>query len=148
LTQKKSQKKTKIDPKRYSEILKQVHLNEIYLDSCSVSQKRQNLIQQKSIEFKIRDKVSYQQDDQRLKVTHNYVLTAKPPDLEKDFALKISVTFCLGYLSKKVIEEDFFDVYKEESLPINSWPYFREFVQSMTQRLSFPPLTLPLLKRA
>jgi preprotein translocase subunit SecB len=30
----------------------------------------------------------------------------------------------------------------------NAWPYWREFVQSLTARMGFPPLTLPLIRPA
>ncbi len=28
----------------------------------------------------------------------------------------------------------------------NAWPYWREYVQSMTQRLGLPPVTIPILR--
>lgn len=145
---KKKARKFQLDPKKYSEIVKQIELTEVYLDSCNVTQKRGNLLHQKNLEITIRDKASYYQlAKQKTKVLHKFYLTAKPPELEKDFAVKITATFCLVYDSAEAFSKDFFDIYKEFSLPMHSWPYFRELVQNMTQRLGIPPLTLPLFKK-
>jgi len=147
LSPKKSPKKTKeIDPKRYAQILNGIKLSRLYLESCSVKQKRENLIKQKGIIVSVLDKVSYEQHENILHVTHKYYLTAKKPEMGKDFAIKISTIYCLDYDSEYQVEEDFFEVFKHINLPVNSWPYFREFVQSMTQRLNIPPLTLPLIR--
>lgn len=35
---------------------------------------------------------------------------------------------------------------EQVSLPVNSWPFIRQFVHDMMQRMNWPPLMLPLLK--
>lgn len=143
---KKSRNKEKIDPKSYAQILRGIKLGEIYLESCSVTHKRENLVGQKGLEVFIRDRASYKQDNGRVKVTHKYYLTAQKPEIQ-DFALKISTTFCLVYITDSPFKKEFFEIFKNRSLPLNSWPYFREFVQNMTQRMNIPPITLPWVKR-
>lgn len=143
-TKKSRKKKEAIDPKRYAQILRGIKLEEIYLESCSVIHKRENLIKQKSLQVSIRDNASYEQHNGRVKVTHKYYLTAKQPEME-DFALKISTAFCLVYVTDSPFEKEFFDTFKNTSLRMNSWPYLRELVQNMTQRMNIPPLTLPLV---
>jgi len=147
MAKKQSKKKRKIDPKSYVQILNSIELRGIHLESCSVKHNREHLIKQKGLAVSVRDKVSYEQHDKELRVLHKYYLTVKKPEMAKDFALKMSASFRLTYLTDSPIHEDFFDVFKAVSLSVNSWPYFREFVQSMTQRMSIQPLTLPLIKR-
>jgi len=147
LATKKSQKKEKIDPKKYAEILRRVKLGEIYLDSCSVIHKRENLIKQKDLQVLIRDRASYEQSNGKIKVIHKYYLKTKKTEKEKDVALEISATFCLIYFSDTHFSEEFFEIFKNTNLVINSWPYLREFVQNITQRMNIPPLTLPLFRR-
>jgi len=48
--------------------------------------------------------------------------------------------------SKEKFTDEFFDVYKEVSLKLNTWPYFREFVNNITSRMNIPPLTIPFFK--
>ena len=142
----KSRKKEGIDPKRYAQILRGIRLDEIYLESCSVTHKRENLTKQKGLEVSIRDSASYKQHNGRVKVTHKYYLTAKKPEME-DFALKISTAFCLVYFTDSPFRKEFFEIFKNTNLAVSSWPYFRELVQNMTQRMNIPPLTLPFLRR-
>ena len=144
----KKSRKGKIEPKRYGEILRGIELHDIFLKSCSAEIKREKLEKTKGLKVSIKDKVDKHQSDNKVVVTHKFFLNAKPSEEEKDFVIKISVAFCLVYTSSSPLEDDFFDVFKEMSLPVNSWPYFREFIQSMTQRMNIPPLTLPLVKRA
>lgn len=145
-TKKSRKKKEAIDPKRYAQILRGIKLDEIYLESCSVIYKRENLIKQKGLQVSIRDNASYEQHNGRVKVTHKYYLTAKNPEME-DFVLKISTAFCLVYVTDSPFEKEFFDTFKNINMTISSWPYFRELVQNMTQRMNIPPLTLPFLRR-
>jgi hypothetical protein len=136
-----------MSPQKYANTLKEIELNEIYLESSSTEFKRENLELQKNLEVGIRDRASFEQKKNRLKVLHRYYLTIKLHESEGDFVAKISANFYLIFTTKNKIENDFFEIFKEINLKLNSWPYFREFVQNMTQRMNIPPLTLPFFKR-
>jgi preprotein translocase subunit SecB len=62
----------------------------------------------------------------------------------------ISVTYSFLYESDMVGgEEDldpYFEIFAEVSLPVNVWPFAREFVHNATSRVDWPKLDLPLLK--
>jgi hypothetical protein len=73
--------------------------------------------------------------------------------------MKIEASFCTSYVKKydihfpDDIDSDFVDSlettieYMMTINPIsNAWPYWREFVQSMSSRMGFPALTVPLLE--
>ncbi len=49
--------------------------------------------------------------------------------------------------SEYSFNEEFLKIYLDVNLNYNTWPYFREFVQSATQRAGLPPLTLPFYKK-
>lgn len=135
-----------MDPKKYLNILKDIELNQIYLESCSAELKRRNIELHKNLQVIIRDRASFEQIKNKLKITQKFFLTVKTPEMKKDFAIKASVAFCLIYGTKTVVDKEFFDTYREVNLPLNTWPYLREYVQSITQRMNVPPLTLPLFK--
>lgn len=88
--------------------------------------------------FKIESKNSF-------KIIHTYQLKIENKKNKKNI-LRIDLSFELVFTSKETFTQEFFDVYTEDSLPLNTWPYFREFVSSIIQRMNFPPLTLPLFK--
>jgi len=66
------------------------------------------------------------------------------PDKE---ALSICADYEVVLKSAKAFSDEFFSIYVDLSLPVNVWPYFREFVQNMLGRAGYPPFALPLLMR-
>lgn len=137
----------KIDPKDYAQIIKGIELDEVYLESCSATLAREKMLRQKQLVAEVKDTASYVQNDNRVKVTQKYNLRIIDPEKEKEFPLKMSCVFSLTFSTQIPFTKEFFDVFGRLNLPLNSWPYFREFVQNMTQRMNIPPLTLPFVKR-
>ncbi len=70
-----------------------------------------------------------------------------PPESEKDPAVKISVEYVLNYKLENAAEfgENELANFCNINVLYNAWPFFREFVLSSTNRMSVPPLVLPLL---
>lgn len=62
----------------------------------------------------------------------------------------ISVTYSFLYESDMVGGdaklESYYEVFAEVSLPVNVWPFVREFVHNATSRVDWPKLDLPLVK--
>lgn len=71
-----------------------------------------------------------------------------PPTQDRPEDLDILASFELVY--RLDTDEDFDDESLEQfcvfNATFNAWPYFREFVQSMTQRLGITPFVLPVLR--
>jgi len=64
---------------------------------------------------------------------------------EKLFFLKVTSKFKVVLSIEDKLPEEFWEIYLNTTLPLIVFPYFREFVQSTTQRMNIPPLTLPIL---
>jgi hypothetical protein len=62
-------------------------------------------------------------------------------------AATIEVSFGLRFRSGVSITEALFDVFRDANLPVNSWPYLREFLSTTSGRFGWQPFTLPVLKR-
>lgn len=62
--------------------------------------------------------------------------------------LRIQVRYGLAYSIKSLegITTDQINAFGNIVGVNNAWPYWREFVQSMINRMNLPPLTLPLLR--
>ena len=62
----------------------------------------------------------------------------------------VQVAYGFGYacaFEDEEYERDaYLQIFEQVSLPINAWPFIRQFVHDMTQRMNWPPLMLPLLK--
>ena len=66
---------------------------------------------------------------------------------KRDFAFKIVAKYEVTFKQEQILSKEFWHIFSGLNLHINTWPYFREFVQNMTQRINVPPLTLQLLKK-
>ena len=133
----------KISPEKYRKILAGIDLKNILLSDLKASVKHSALTE--NIKISIDDEASFENVNDELVITHKFKLRAGKSS--KKTALKIEATFLLVFETQEEITEEFFNVYKEVSLPLNSWPFFRELVYSLTSRMNISPLTLPLLKR-
>lgn len=137
--------KPRISPEDYHEALDHVQLTSITMDACSIKVNREKADGDMSINIK--DSASYSiEDEKNIVVASNYDLVATKTT-KKESALKIMCTYKVVFSTEKPVTNDFMDVFMEINVPMNTWPYFREFVQNMVQRSGFPQLTLPLLKR-
>jgi len=132
-------------PSDYRNFLRQVDLEEISLDCCSVKTNRNNL--GNNLKVEVQHKANYTiEEDNSAVITSSYDLTATMAK-KKDFAIKVTCAFRVILSSEQPLTDDFMKIYNEINVDKNTWPYYREFVQNMIIRAGFPPLTLPLIKR-
>ncbi len=61
-------------------------------------------------------------------------------------AARIAVTLGLAYDSNELMSDALFDPFQQFNLPLNAWPYAREFVANTTARMNWVPFTLPALQ--
>lgn len=72
-------------------------------------------------------------------------------DREHPLKLFVSGTFLLQYgrksniVSASLIKPSDISAFAKFNATVNAWPYWREFVQSMTSRMDIPTITVPLL---
>jgi hypothetical protein len=135
-------------------------LQEIYLVDARIS--RDPLIEYSdalSLEHKCSTKVlAYDKDKKLSFILCNFRVIAFSSAMSDKPVMKIEASFCTSYIHKSLPDEspdkdlndliDEFD-YSVAINPIaNTWPYWREFVQSMSTRMGLPALTVPLLEIA
>jgi preprotein translocase subunit SecB len=133
---------TKISPETYGKILDGIELDDIALTKLNSSINHDNL--SASMKISIKDVSAFVNDEQGFKVENKYTLLSKT---ENKIGLKIEAVYLISFKSIATIDDDFYDIYKSMSLPLITWPFFRELVNSITSRTNIPPLTLPLIKR-
>lgn len=66
---------------------------------------------------------------------------------ESNLLAEITATFGLEYRSTTEPTESIWAIFAAHNVPLNVWPFFREFVSSTTGRMGWSNLTLPALKR-
>jgi hypothetical protein len=94
----------------------------------------------------VRTRPSYENAHGRIDMFHRYNLTVSAPEVGHPLA-KLLVVFCVSYSSQIPMTDEAFAVFKEHSLPLTTWPYFREFVHNMFTRLGWIRLIPPAFKR-
>jgi hypothetical protein len=134
-------------------------LKEIYLVDAKIS--RDPLIvspETLSLEHKCNTDRPATSDKKKHLFLCNFRVAAFDGHEPNKLIMKIEASFCTSYVEKSqpdpLIPDDGSPetllAYVEHFMTINpishAWPYWREFVQSMSSRMGFPALTVPLLE--
>jgi len=135
----------KISRENYLKILKGIELRNIGLQKSKTYY---------NYEAKIPDQMSIEiEDDAKYKIRENgivdlfqtYKVDARKYSSKSRY-IQIEITFVVTLKSEYEFTKEFFEIYQDVSLHLNTWPYLREFVNQATARMNVPPLTLPLYK--
>lgn len=132
----------RIKPKQYSEFLSQLQLVDIYLSTIKAKLSSNDLSGKNSYNCTEEAKLVQHGEDSAT-VEIKYSLKAKSGQRK---ILHVDAGYSVKFSMTKEIPEDFFILYNEYSLPLQTFPYFRECVNSMFSRMGLPPLVLPLRK--
>ena len=143
-----NESKYKLSPKEYNEQLSYIDVDQILLNDGSVKVNREHFDLNPDTKLDFQDKIKF--DDEKLdgetvSLHQTYTLTCYKKR-KREFGFKIVCTFEVIISQEKPLSVDFWEIFTQRNLRVNTWPYFREFVQNMTQRANVPPLTLPLFK--
>ena len=74
---------------------------------------------------------------------HRYTIEVQS---ESERVAKVDATFELAFSSEQTMTDGIFAVFQEVNLPLNTWPYLRNFLADALSRMGWPPFTLPALK--
>ncbi|MGM0642025.1 MAG: hypothetical protein ACQESN_11460 [Thermotogota bacterium] len=136
----------KLSPKDYRAYLEKIELDSISLSSCSVLSDKKKLGSQKGLSIDIGDSTrSDGENSDKACIFHEYDLTAYYTN-KTEYLVKIEAVYELVFTLEEKFPDEFWDIFYKVNLSVNTWPYFRELVQNMTQRLNIPPLTLPFYR--
>ncbi len=132
-----------VSPESYRRFIKGIDLRGIQLTELSAKLNRAEY--KDGLKITIQSESGYQPDENGFHIWHSLELVGRNPD--RKTAIKISATYLLDFTSHHEITPEIFALYKEASLPMNTWPFFRELIHATTSRMNIPPLTIPLIKR-
>ncbi len=76
-------------------------------------------------------------------VTYDLVFEGRY-EAEAEPAVRIAARFEVSYSSDSPVTDAIFEVFRNTSLPLNIWPYFRELVHTALARVGWPVLVLPV----
>lgn len=133
-----------MDPKAYNEIIKTVNLVGCRLTSLNSQLKFNNSEQQLTAKFEMESSLAERKDDDVYPVMSRCSLSifAATPE---DFTAEIKAEYLTEFVSKHEFTKEFFDIFKESSVKIIVWPYFREMVHGLMMKMGLPGLVLPII---
>ena len=101
------------------------------------------------VEYALNGEAKADQDGKRITVCASFTARANIVDGSDspDPAFHVEAEFLLDYTisSLEGISDEHLQAFGKMNGIYNAWPYWREYVQSMTARMGFPPLALPVL---
>jgi len=138
-----------LDMEAVARVARKVELREIYLLEASVHRESMEIGEEPlSLKYHCATKILPSDATENiLPVACEFSVLAFHGDSSDSPVMRIEASFCANYVfrnSRNVAHEDIQHFAKINPL-YNVWSYWREFVHSMTTRMGFPALTVPLL---
>jgi len=127
----------------YSAFIGQIQLERIWLKSTRVTNSVGGETPPNS-EVTLDDVRTWKDSEDGFQAFHKYIVEFKN-DRNRKLA-RIEVEFGLDYHSDEPMTEDIFALFAVNNLPLNSWPYLREYLANTVSRMNWLPFTLPALK--
>lgn len=137
---------SKTDIDKYSEFIAGLELKRVYLRSINSKLNDQTFTENISPwNVNVEHKASFtKMGTQEYKVSQKWVIVVSKDNAES--ALSFDFDFAVVLISKEPMTKRMFQIYSENNLNLNTWPYARELVNNVTARMGIPPLTLPFFK--
>jgi len=148
----------KVDMEAAARVAQWFVLQEIFLVDAKISRDPLSMSPEAlSLEHKCSTDILSSSDKDKFLVLCNFRVAAFNGKEPSKLVMKIEASFYTSYVKKPDIyipddvdELDYLVTHVEYIATINpishAWPYWREFVQSMSTRMGFPALTVPLLE--
>jgi len=137
-----------VDRKAYRDFIVGLQLRDISVRR-SATQRLAGIVDlSRKVDVNINEKASYtMQDENTCDVVQAYSLQLNYQG-EKTPLLTIECDFDVVYRVAKPMTDAYFEIFRKTSLPLNTWPFWREFVHSAFLRMGLPPYMLPVVKQA
>lgn len=126
----------------YVGFIQQIELVGVWLRSSRVTNSTGGITFSRA-EVSIEDSATWKDIEEGFQVFHKY--KAVFTDGKKKLG-RIEAEFVTDYMSDEPMNDECFDLFKSNNLPLNTWPYFREYVSNTTGRMQWLPFTLPTRK--
>ncbi len=129
-----------LTPVEYGKLLKRIELRESYLKRLHFSCESRNLAGQGTYEFN--EAIGeFHVVEETASVEVRYVLKAKTGDKG---VFELEADFVYSYSVEGELPEAFYVIFKNNTVPLVSFPYIREIIHSMSAKAGLPSLVLPM----
>jgi len=137
-------KRQTIKPSKYRDFVNQIEIVDLRLVSARIENTGYTECPPKP-EVGVKAKARYENGEEKFTVFHRYHVRVEDIETQRE-AAKLSVEFAVTYSSRVPLTDEIFGIFQELNVPVNTWPYFREFVHDNFGRMNWPPLIAPTFK--
>ena len=129
-------------PEEYDSFISQIELQDIWLKKGRMESWRGvESLEKTSVE--VEQEAYWEPASDGFHSFHRYTIGVQT---ERERLAELDVTFELAFSSEQTMTNGIFSIFQEVNLPVNTWPYLRNFLADALSRMGWPPLTLPTLK--
>lgn len=132
-----------VDPSIYAAFIRQIELRQIWLRSATV-ENGHGANTPALVNAAVEERAEWKPLSSGFQAFHHYRV-----GFEADSGVQsavIEVTFGVEFVSKEEMTEEFFAIFADVNLPVNTWPFLRAFLFTTVGRMGWAPITLPAFK--
>lgn len=135
------------DNKIYADLVNNIEINDITLKRLNVDT-NEEAEHSGQLGVSIGHEIdTYERDSEVLRAVSSFNIgTYFEETGDNLFSIKVDFVIEYNVNLKKDFEEEYYEKFIQNNVPINIWPYAREIVSSLTNKMGYPPLYLPLYK--
>ncbi|MBE1556431.1 protein-export chaperone SecB [Sporosarcina limicola] len=133
-----------LNSKKYQDLINDIDIDEIILRNLAVNNPSELL--QENIQISTEHSISdYRREGDLFKVLTEFVVngTGSSQDI---FSIHFTLEVVYKLDKQYNFENQYFDLFTQNNVPVNVWPFARELVSNLTMRMGLPPLLLPVLR--
>ena len=131
-----------VAPREYAAFIDQIELVTIWLSSAQITNQHGPDTPEKGV-LDIQRSARWEDGPRGFRAFHTYSATLKTAETSAAF---VEVTFGLDFDSILPMTEATFGIFQLVNLPVNTWPYLREFLASTLGRFGWEPIIIPTFK--
>lgn len=130
-------------PEEYGEFVQQIDLVDIWLIEANVINNHGPRAPRQAALAITGSEATWSSTDNGFDIRFPYVVRFAGGD---EVHAEIKMVFGLRFSSPKPMTGEIFDIFKDVNLPLNTWPFLREFVSNTLGRMGWQPYALPAYK--
>lgn len=133
---------TEPSAEEYAAFIGQIELEQIWLRSARIDNRAGATIPDRAT-IGIEGTADWAATASGFRATQHYQVRVRAADLT---LAEIDLAFSLNFASAAPMTEVIFAAFAEINLPVNAWPYLREFLATTMGRMGWTAVTLPTYK--
>ncbi len=143
VTASKSTEDEPFDQQAYAEFIEQIRLQAIWLSSAKIVN-RVGPLTPEHVAIKIEETSNWDPYSWGFRATTEYRVRLTD---KRRLLATFDATYAVDFASNQPMTDSIFSTFGAVNLPVNTWPYLREFLASALGRMNWTTFTLPALKR-